>query len=146
MAEAADAARRRLPRRYELRFHIGAYFTARGIAPQPPFLDVVAVNVGLADGAGHYHVPLLCTPWSYTTYRGRDGAPARVWPGARRDQAALRALIVRRSAICTAFRAAPFSSWSPHRKKSSPRSPNTGLARMRPASTSSWPVALIGIG
>lgn len=56
--------------RYELRFHIGAYFRARGIAPEPLFLDVVAVNVGLADGRGHYHVPLLCTPWSYTTYRG----------------------------------------------------------------------------
>jgi 5-hydroxyisourate hydrolase len=58
------------PGRYELRFHIGAYFAARGIASTPPFLDVVAVNVGLADGVGHYHVPLLCTPWSYTTYRG----------------------------------------------------------------------------
>jgi 5-hydroxyisourate hydrolase len=56
--------------RYELRFHIGAYFKARGIAPDPLFLDVVAVNVGVADGVGHYHVPLLCTPWSYTTYRG----------------------------------------------------------------------------
>jgi 5-hydroxyisourate hydrolase len=56
--------------RYELRFHIGAYFTARGIAPDPLFLDVVAVNFGMADGIGHYHVPLLCTPWSSTTYRG----------------------------------------------------------------------------
>lgn len=56
--------------RHELRFHIGAYFVARGIAPDPLFLDVVAVNFGLADGVGHYHVPLLCTPWSYTTYRG----------------------------------------------------------------------------
>ena len=56
--------------RYELRFHIGAYFRTRGIAPEPLFLDIVAVNVGLADGVGHYHVPLLCTPWSYTTYRG----------------------------------------------------------------------------
>ncbi|WP_211848881.1 hydroxyisourate hydrolase [Neoroseomonas eburnea] len=56
--------------RYELRFHIGAYFAARGIAPSPPFLDVVTVTVGLADGRGHYHVPLLCSPWSYSTYRG----------------------------------------------------------------------------
>lgn len=56
--------------RYELRFHIGAYFTARGIAPEPLFLDVVAVNFGMADGVGHYHVPLACTPWSYSTYRG----------------------------------------------------------------------------
>jgi 5-hydroxyisourate hydrolase len=58
------------PGRYELRFHIGAYFSARGIAPDPAFLDVVPVRVGLAAGQGHYHVPLLCTPWSYTTYRG----------------------------------------------------------------------------
>jgi 5-hydroxyisourate hydrolase len=58
------------PGRHELRFHIGAYFAARGIAPDPPFLDVVAVNFGLADGRGHYHVPLLCSPWSYSTYRG----------------------------------------------------------------------------
>ena len=56
--------------RYELRFHIGNYFTARGIAPKPLFLDVVAINFGMADGVGHYRVPLGCTPWSYTTYRG----------------------------------------------------------------------------
>jgi len=56
--------------RYELRFHLGAYFGARGLAPEPLFLDVVTVAVGLADGRGHYHVPLLCTPWSYSTYRG----------------------------------------------------------------------------
>ena len=56
--------------RYELRFHIGAYFGARGLAPEPPFLDVVRIDVGLADGRGHYHVPLLCSPWSYATYRG----------------------------------------------------------------------------
>lgn len=56
--------------RHELRFHVGAYFQGRGIAPDPLFLDVVAVNFGLAAGGGHYHVPLLCTPWSYATYRG----------------------------------------------------------------------------
>ena len=58
------------PGRYELRFAIGDYFAARGLAPEPRFLDVVAVSVGLAEGQGHYHVPLLCTPWTYTTYRG----------------------------------------------------------------------------
>jgi 5-hydroxyisourate hydrolase len=58
------------PGRYELRFQVGAYFKGRGIAPEPLFLDVVTVSIGLADGRGHYHVPLLCTPWSYTTYRG----------------------------------------------------------------------------
>lgn len=56
--------------RYELRFHIGAYFAARGLAPEPRFLDVVKVDIGLADGHGPYHVPLLCTPWSYSACRG----------------------------------------------------------------------------
>lgn len=60
-----------LPGRYELRFHVGAYFAARGLAlPEPPFLDVVPVAFGVADPAGHYHVPLLVSPWSYSTYRG----------------------------------------------------------------------------
>jgi len=52
------------PGRYELRFHIGSYFGGAG------FLDVVAVAVRLDAGQGHYHVPLLCSPWSYATYRG----------------------------------------------------------------------------
>ena len=59
-----------VPGRYELRFHIGAYFQAAGLAADPPYLDVVPVRVTLAAGQGHYHVPLLCAPWSYTTYRG----------------------------------------------------------------------------
>lgn len=42
------------PGRYELRFHIGAYFTRRGIAPDPPYLDVVPVRIGLSAGAGHH--------------------------------------------------------------------------------------------
>ncbi|MGX9962822.1 hydroxyisourate hydrolase [Roseomonas sp. F4] len=50
--------------RYELRFHIGAHFGGEG------FLDVVPIAVTLRAGQGHYHVPLLCTPWSYATYRG----------------------------------------------------------------------------
>ncbi len=53
-----------IPGRYELRFHIGAHFGGVG------FLDVVPIAVTLAAGEGHYHVPLLCTPWSYATYRG----------------------------------------------------------------------------
>jgi 2-oxo-4-hydroxy-4-carboxy-5-ureidoimidazoline decarboxylase len=57
--------------RYELRFHVGEYFARRGV-PQgdPPFLDVVPVRFGVAEAEGHYHVPLLVTPWSYATYRG----------------------------------------------------------------------------
>ncbi len=56
---------------YELRFHIGDYFRARGVnLPEPAFLDVAVVRFGIAEAAGHYHVPLLATPWSYSTYRG----------------------------------------------------------------------------
>ena len=54
--------------RYELLFHIGAYFRGSGL--ESPFLDVVPVRFAIADGAQHYHVPLLASPWSYTTYRG----------------------------------------------------------------------------
>jgi hydroxyisourate hydrolase len=49
---------------YELRFHVGAHFGRTG------FLDVVPIVVTLREGEGHYHVPLLCSPWSYATYRG----------------------------------------------------------------------------
>jgi 2-oxo-4-hydroxy-4-carboxy-5-ureidoimidazoline decarboxylase len=56
---------------YELRFHVGDYFAGAG-APQadPPFLGVVPVRFAIAEAEGHYHVPLLATPWSYCTYRG----------------------------------------------------------------------------
>lgn len=56
---------------FELTFHVAAYFRAQG-APlaEPPFLDLVPLRFGIADRAGHYHVPLLCSPWSYATYRG----------------------------------------------------------------------------
>ena len=57
--------------RYSLVFHVSEYFAARGIVlPDPPFLDRVVVAFGIADPASHYHVPLLVTPWSYSTYRG----------------------------------------------------------------------------
>ena len=49
---------------YQLVFHVGAYFRSQG------FLDQVPVRFVIADAAAHYHVPLLCSPWSYTTYRG----------------------------------------------------------------------------
>jgi 2-oxo-4-hydroxy-4-carboxy-5-ureidoimidazoline decarboxylase len=56
---------------YEIAFHIGAYFAAMGIAAaSPPFLDVVPVRFAIAEPEGHYHVPLLASPWSYSTYRG----------------------------------------------------------------------------
>lgn len=57
--------------RYELRFAIGNHFRSRGIdSGDPPFLDVVPLRFSIAEPEGHYHVPLLCTPWSYSTYRG----------------------------------------------------------------------------
>lgn len=57
--------------RWRLVFGVAAYFRGRGVAlPDPPFLDVVPLDFGIADVAGHYHVPLLVSPWSYSTYRG----------------------------------------------------------------------------
>lgn len=56
---------------YELEFHAGDYFAAQGHElPEPRFLDAIVLRFGLADTASHYHVPLLCSPWSYSTYRG----------------------------------------------------------------------------
>jgi 2-oxo-4-hydroxy-4-carboxy-5-ureidoimidazoline decarboxylase len=57
--------------RYELRFSVGDHFKSRGIeAGDPPFLDVVPLRFSIGEPEGHYHVPLLCSPWSYSTYRG----------------------------------------------------------------------------
>jgi 5-hydroxyisourate hydrolase len=57
--------------RYRLVFAVGEYFAAQGIAlPDPPFVDEVVLDFGVADAATHYHVPLLVSPWSYSTYRG----------------------------------------------------------------------------
>ncbi len=57
--------------RYRLSFEVSAYFRARGVAlPEPAFLDVVSIDFGVAEPAQHYHVPLLVSPWSYSTYRG----------------------------------------------------------------------------
>ena len=52
------------PGEYELVFHVGAYFG------EAKFLDVVPVRFRIADAGQNYHVPLLCSPWSYSTYRG----------------------------------------------------------------------------
>lgn len=66
LAEARIAAGR-----YTLEFAIAAYFRARGVAlPDPPFLDIVAVAFGIAEGGDHYHVPLLVSPFGFSTYRG----------------------------------------------------------------------------
>ncbi|GAB3453462.1 hydroxyisourate hydrolase [Massilia terrae] len=56
---------------YRLVFSVAKYFSERGVAlPQPAFLDEVPIDFGIADVAGHYHVPLLVSPWAYSTYRG----------------------------------------------------------------------------
>lgn len=57
--------------RYELVFAAGDYFRRLGRAlPEPLFVDEVVLRFGIADPAAHYHVPLLVSPWSYSTYRG----------------------------------------------------------------------------
>ena len=55
---------------YEIVFDVGAYFAGEMSLPDPPFLDLVPVRFGIADSDAHYHVPLLVSPWSYSTYRG----------------------------------------------------------------------------
>jgi 2-oxo-4-hydroxy-4-carboxy-5-ureidoimidazoline decarboxylase len=56
---------------YELRFGVGDYFVRQGASlPDPPFLGVVPIRFAVAEPEAHYHVPLLATPWSYSTYRG----------------------------------------------------------------------------
>jgi 5-hydroxyisourate hydrolase len=64
-----------IPGRYELTFMVSAYFNAyfkeRGVTlPDPPFLDDVPIRFNIANTTEHYHVPLLVSPWAYSTYRG----------------------------------------------------------------------------
>ena len=60
-----------LPGRYRLVFGVSAYFAARGaVLSEPPFLGDVPIDFGIASAAEHYHVPLLTSPWAYSTYRG----------------------------------------------------------------------------
>ncbi|MDH5356182.1 MAG: hydroxyisourate hydrolase [Gammaproteobacteria bacterium] len=56
---------------YELVFQAGDYFRANHTdLPEPAFVDEVVLRFGIADADAHYHVPLLVSPWSYSTYRG----------------------------------------------------------------------------
>jgi 5-hydroxyisourate hydrolase len=56
---------------YRLEFDVGAYFRGLGVdLPEPAFLETVALDFGVADPAAHYHVPLLVSPFAYSTYRG----------------------------------------------------------------------------
>ncbi len=57
--------------RYRLVFSVARYFRELGVQlPDPPFLDEVPLDFGIADASGRYHVPLLVSPWAYSTYRG----------------------------------------------------------------------------
>jgi 5-hydroxyisourate hydrolase len=65
---SADQAR---AGQFELIFHAGDYFRSRRAElADPPFLDIIPIRFGVADPQAHYHVPLLLSPWSYSTYRG----------------------------------------------------------------------------
>jgi 5-hydroxyisourate hydrolase len=57
--------------RWRLLFDVAAYFRGRGVAlPEPPFVDTVQLDFGIADAGARYHVPLLVSPWGWSTYRG----------------------------------------------------------------------------
>ena len=56
--------------KYELTFFVGDYFKKIAETPKIPFLDDVVVKFGISNSKEHYHVPLLVSPWSYSTYRG----------------------------------------------------------------------------
>lgn len=58
------------PGTYVLRFDVRSYFAKRVPAVESPFLDIVPIRFSMAEADGHYHVPLVVTPWSYSTYRG----------------------------------------------------------------------------
>jgi len=56
---------------YELSFHAADYFHRLGVSlPDPPFFGVIVIRIGIAEAAGNYHVPLLLSPFAYSTYRG----------------------------------------------------------------------------
>lgn len=57
--------------RYALEFHVADYFRKKGVAlPDPPFVEIPVIRFGVAAPDQHYHVPLLVSPWSFSTYRG----------------------------------------------------------------------------
>ena len=59
------------PGRYRIEFAVADYYRGRGVAlPDPPFLDHVGIDFGVAEADSHYHVPLLVSPYAYSTYRG----------------------------------------------------------------------------
>lgn len=69
--EPLISAERLQPGVYELTFHAGDYFRREAVdLPNPPFLDDIVIRFGVSDPAGNYHVPLLLSPYGYSTYRG----------------------------------------------------------------------------
>lgn len=59
------------PGTYEARFHAAAYYREAGVAlPAQPFLDIIRFRFGLANSTAHYHLPMKCTPWGYSCFRG----------------------------------------------------------------------------
>ena len=56
--------------KYELVFFVGDYFKKITVTPKIPFLDDVIIKFGISNATQHYHVPLIVSPWSYSTYRG----------------------------------------------------------------------------
>ncbi len=57
--------------KYQLVFHIADYFKKLGtVLPNPPFVETAVIQFGIAEAKEHYHVPLLASPWTFTTYRG----------------------------------------------------------------------------
>lgn len=57
--------------KYRLEFDAGKYFKTQGVKlPKVPFLDIISIDFGIADKTAHYHVPLLVSPYGYSTYRG----------------------------------------------------------------------------
>jgi len=70
-AEPLIAGEAMTPGIYELSFDLAAYFRGRGVKlAEPAFLSTVVIRIGIADANASYHVPLLASPWSYSTYRG----------------------------------------------------------------------------
>jgi hydroxyisourate hydrolase len=69
--EPLIGARDARPGQFELIFHVGDHFLREGAkSADPPFLDLVPIRFAIADRSAHYHVPLIVSPWSYSTYRG----------------------------------------------------------------------------
>lgn len=59
------------PAKYRLEFDVASYFQRLGVdLPDPPFFETVIIDFGIPNGASHYHIPLLVSPYGYSTYRG----------------------------------------------------------------------------